>query len=953
MRHNKARFVTICQQVLVVGAALAVLGPAADVISLDVVTRPEAAVGTYSDVPAGPAAPSPAPAAPAAPTRVEKAPVDPTVTEVPVKPVETAAESPSTAAPASPEAAAADADVPRGGQVRVSAPEAVAGYGAVGVTWEAGAAAVEEDEITVQARTQQDGVWSDWSDLKYHAEEGPDTQSTEGRNARPGTDPLIVGDVDQVQTRVITSADVNAGDLQMAVVDPGRSKATREEAPAIDVPAAPSESDATTLETNQGEIALQAGTVARPTIYSRAQWGADERLRRSAPSYGTITAGFVHHTVNANNYTAEQVPGIIRSIYAYHVKTRGWNDIGYNFLLDRFGRIWEGRYGGVDRPVVGAHTSGYNSYSFAGSAIGNFEDVQPSTALLDAYGKLFAWKLSLHGVNAQSTTQKVGTRTLPAINGHRDVGSTACPGRYLYAQIPTIRTKAAQAQAGGTTTMPPRAGNPRVPNLAGDSYPDLVVRRASDGAAMVVPTGGLLSFGAQKTLSTGWSRYDVHQVVPDMNGDGRADMFVRVGSTGTAGIRPGNGAGGFGRALKATKAFIGYDLITPVGRFDSNRTADLVGRKKSTGNLVLFRGDGAGGFSKVRIATGFAGYRNLIATGDVSGDGRGDLLARTSTGALHRFNGNGSGGVTPRVAIPGSWPSPVLAGHGDLTGDGRGDLLLRTAAGGTYVAPGNGKGGFDPTLGPLTGSLAGLSSVATANITGTSDNDAVGFIGDSLVVVPHTGHQNLRPAIAAGVSFANANLVLNVGDWDGDGLGDAITRIASSGDLFLYRGLGAGRLAPGTLVDTRNFNGVTELAPAGDVNGDGKPDLIARKAGSVVLFPGAGTAPLGTAVTLRDAVTGDGLLSLGRWNADSTLDLAVRNSAPLTWLPNSTDAPRSLAGDLSGLGIAISAGDVTGDGRVDLLGVEGGRTWLLAGTTTGFAARRYLGADLAGYDLIG
>ncbi|RJS46620.1 hypothetical protein D4739_10600 [Nocardioides cavernaquae] len=942
MRHNKARFVTICQQVLVVGAALAVLGPAADVISLDVVTRPEAAVGTYSDVPAGTATPSPAPVAPAAPTRVEKAPVDPTVTEVPVKPVEAA----------SPQAAASDADVPRGGQVRVSAPEAVAGYGAVGVTWEAGAAPVEEDQITVQARTQQGGTWSDWSDVKYHAEEGPDARSAEGRNARPGTDPLIVGDVDQVQTRVITSAGVNADDLQMAVVDPGRSKATGEETPAIDGPATPSESDATTLETNQGDIALQAGTVARPTIYSRAQWGADESLRRAAPSYGTITAGFVHHTVNANNYTAEQVPGIIRSIYAYHVKTRGWNDIGYNFLLDRFGRVWEGRYGGVDRPVVGAHTEGYNSYAFAGSAIGNFEEVQPTTALLDAYGKLFAWKLSLHGVNAQSTTQKVGSRTLPAINGHRDVGSTACPGRYLYAQIPTIRTKAAQAQAGGTPTMTPRAGNPRVPNLAGDAYPDLVVRRASDGAAMVVPTGGLLSFGAQKTLSTGWSRYDVHQVVPDMNGDGRADMFVRVASTGTAGIRPGNGAGAFGRALKATTSFIGYDLITPVGRFDGNRTTDMVARQKSTGNLVLFRGDGTGAFSRVKMATGFAKYDRLVATGDLTGDGKVDLLARAA-GSLDRFAGNGVSGVGAPVRLPGTWGTSVLAGFGDLTGDGRGDLLLRNNAGNTYVAPGTGKGGFSATLGPLTGSLAGLSSVATANITGTADNDAVGFVGDSLVVVPHTGRQNLRPAIAAGVSFANANLVLNVGDWDGDGLGDAITRVASSGDLFLYRGLGAGRLAAGTLVDTRNFNGVTELAPAGDVNGDGRPDLIARKAGSVVLFPGAGLAALGTSVTLREAVTGDGLLSLGRWNADSTLDLAVRNSAPLTWLPNSTDAPRALAGDLSGLGTAISAGDVTGDGRVDLLGVEGSRTWLLAGTTTGFAARRYLGVELAAYDLIG
>ena len=114
-------------------------------------------------------------------------------------------------------------------------------------------------------------------------------------------------------------------------------------------------------------------------IYSRAQWGADEQHARASRSlhYGEVHAGFVHHTVNANNYTRAEVPAILRSIYAYHTQSRGWSDIGYNFLVDRFGRIWEGRYGGVDRPVVGAHTLGYNDDSFAMSAIGNFEIAQP------------------------------------------------------------------------------------------------------------------------------------------------------------------------------------------------------------------------------------------------------------------------------------------------------------------------------------------------------------------------------------------------------------------------------------------------------------------------------------------------------------------------------------------------------------------------------------------------
>ena len=159
----------------------------------------------------------------------------------------------------------------------------------------------------------------------------------------------------------------------------------------------------------------------------------------SSLHYFEVHAGFVHHTVNANDYTRAEVPGILRSIYAYHTQSRGWSDVGYNFLVDRFGRIWEGRYGGVDRPVVGAHTLGYNDDAFAMSAIGNFELVQPSQAMIEAYAALFAWKLSLHGVTATSSKQYVTKRYFQAINGHRDAASTACPGKYLYAKIPEIR----------------------------------------------------------------------------------------------------------------------------------------------------------------------------------------------------------------------------------------------------------------------------------------------------------------------------------------------------------------------------------------------------------------------------------------------------------------------------------------------------------------------------------
>jgi hypothetical protein len=892
--------------------------------------------------------------APPARARVATAPVQAEVTSVPV---DEKAPEPK------------DVAVPKGGEVVQTAPAKVDGFGTVGVTWKPGTR-LEDDDIKVQARTYADGHWSDWSEVKYEEAEGPDPTSAEGRAARPGTDPLVVGDVDKVQTRVVTAPGVETPDLQMAVVEPGDPAKTAVESPTITTGEASKVPADVTLPTDQGDVKLQADTtVPRPMIYSRAQWGADESLRKGTVSYGTIAAGFIHHTVNSNTYTADQVPGIIRSIYAYHTQTKGWNDIGYNFLIDRLGRIWEGRYGGVDKAVVGAHTEGYNSYSFAASAIGNYEEVQPSAETLDAYARLYAWKLSMYGIAADDTSQWVGSKYFQAINGHRDAGQTACPGKYMYAKIPDIRVAARKYQlAGGAAVVPPTTaptptptptptpvpvnGTARVPDIAGAAFPDLVARRASDGAAVVLPTGGLLSFGAPATVSTGWSRYNVKVLSPDLNGDGRSDMVVRIAKSGIAGVRPGRGDGTFGTAITPLKTFVGYDLVTPVGTFNGDRNADLVARRKSTGDLVLFRGNGAGGFSRVKLAGGFGSVNRLVATGDVSGDGKADLLARSADGRMRRYNGDGAGHLGAGRLIPGTWNYPTVTGMGDLTGDGPGDLLVRDSAGALWVAPGNGTGSFGQLV-PVDGSIGNLAGVAVAPVSGSPEPDLVGFAGDALVMATNTGRTNVGRAIPAGPSFALASQVLNVGDWDGDRHGDVITR-QTDGTLVLYRGTGTGTLAAGTLLDSRDFHAVSMLTAAGDVNGDGKPDLTAVKGGQLVLYPGNGRAALGTAKVLNPSVSGSALLDLGRWDANGTLDTGILSASGLAWLPGNLGTPKPLAADLSGLSGVFAAGDVTGDGRPDLIGrSEPGKLWLLPGTASGFGARRYLGTGFAGYDLLG
>jgi hypothetical protein len=196
---------------------------------------------------------------------------------------------------------------------------------------------------------------------------------------------------------------------------------------------------------------LAAGP-GQPPIIARAAWAGD-RGPATAPSYGDVRMMFVHHSVNANGYSAAEVPELLLSIYEFHRYVRGWNDIGYNYAIDAYGRVWEARAGGIDQAVVGAQAGGYNLESAGVVMLGTFAAVLPTAAALATLTRLLAWKLSLHGVPVSGTnTVEVdptdafytafapGQRvTLPRIAGHRDGCTTDCPGDDLYAHLPAVR----------------------------------------------------------------------------------------------------------------------------------------------------------------------------------------------------------------------------------------------------------------------------------------------------------------------------------------------------------------------------------------------------------------------------------------------------------------------------------------------------------------------------------
>jgi hypothetical protein len=183
-----------------------------------------------------------------------------------------------------------------------------------------------------------------------------------------------------------------------------------------------------------------------PLIIPRSSWGANELIKRAAPRYADRLAfAVVHHTAGSNSYTRQQSAAIVRAIQVYHVKANGWNDLGYNFLVDKYGQVFEGRAGGVDRNVIGAHAEGFNTGSAGVSVLGNYQGRPLPAAAEAALAKVLAWRLDVAHVDPTSTLDWISTGNprfrsgvpvaLRAIVGHRDVGFTQCPGSGVFSRF--------------------------------------------------------------------------------------------------------------------------------------------------------------------------------------------------------------------------------------------------------------------------------------------------------------------------------------------------------------------------------------------------------------------------------------------------------------------------------------------------------------------------------------
>lgn len=298
----------------------------------------------------------------------------------------------------------------------------------VGVSW-AGPGGV------LWVRVRRGGVWSRWVDASPRGHE-PD--GAVAGQARTVGEPVWAGGGDAVEvrsSRLLSGVRVHLVRAQLPVVGSAVSSAVSRYATPV-YPAGP----------------------GQPQIIARHVWANAACRPRKRAGVGDVRLGFVHHTENANSYSPAESAAMVQAICLFHRNVRGWNDMGYNFLVDRFGQIFEGRAGGIDEPVVGAQAGGYNLFSTGVGVLGNFLGTPPSAAAVDAVERLLAWKLSLHGVPAQGDVAVVVNKagavyskypagahvTLQRISGHRDADSTDCPGDAMYRRLPELRQRVAQ-----------------------------------------------------------------------------------------------------------------------------------------------------------------------------------------------------------------------------------------------------------------------------------------------------------------------------------------------------------------------------------------------------------------------------------------------------------------------------------------------------------------------------
>jgi hypothetical protein len=502
--------------------------------------------------------------------------------------------------------------------------------------------------------------------------------------------------------------------------------------------------------TEPPQAGVATAATARPAIISRAGWGAVESVRRAHPEYSsTVKAAVIHHTVQSNRYAPSESAALIRADYLYHVRTRGWNDIGYNFLVDRYGRVFEGRYGGVTRPVLGAHAGGFNTYTTGVAMLGTFSSSRPPAAMVSAIKRLLAWKLDLTHVDpkGKTTLQSAGGANVryPAgrklfastIFGHRSTSFTDCPGSPTIGLLRSIR--AAVAKIGGPKIFQGRVSAGRVRPQSGGSV-GVTARFNAKLRWRVTVTGSNLA------------------TVRSFTGVGTRARVRWNGRTAGGALAPP------GWATVTVTAAAGRSVARPAtSRVFVDRAAPPAGTSTGGFSKGAWRVNNTNAEQLSRSARVFASYRfgragDIPVVGDWDGDGTQTLgVVRPSKAAgTNRFLLRNSRGLVPEF-IFGRYGDRILVGDWD------------------------GNGTWTPAA-----VRAGVWSLRNANSAGPSETVRFGRAGDRYLAGDWDGDGDFTLGVRRGATFWFRNARGSgpaqfhttfgrpgdlgfVGDWDGNG----------------------------------------------------------------------------------------------------------------------------------------------------------------------------------------
>ncbi|MGW5639999.1 FG-GAP-like repeat-containing protein, partial [Streptomyces sp. NPDC003832] len=783
-------------------------------------------------------------------------------------------------------------------------------FSAVVVTWDDPEARTKG---TPQVRTRDvdSGDWSAWRDLVLEPGQAEGAEA-ERAALRGGTESVWTGESDGVEVRVVNADGTEAGGqpagLDVKLLDPGTDPRGGPEPAAFtaetDPPAeSPSPEESTgepvspapgTTTASPAESVTETptesptptptvpeprpSTVAKPPIITQAEWGASTEYN-GTPSYGTeIKAAVVHHTgVDSDNtLSCAESAARMRTIQQAHF-AQDYFDVGYNFVVDRCGQIFEGRSGGMDLPVIGAHDVGFNTDTLGISYIGNFESAKPTEAALDAIARVVAWKFGMYGVDATSKVTLVSRAplnqsgnkvaegqqiVLPRVFGHKDTNATACPGANLYPKLGGIATLAKSpgvSHALATTDLHRDgvsdlvAGTPKANRVT-------VVPGSVDGPVTALRTGLTQNSPGVPGTSESGDSFGASTALGDVNGDGHADLAI--GSPGEDDTS-GNADRGqvtvmYGPALTTGFSYTTTGITAAGARLGS---AVTVGDFNGDGRADVFSaGAGKGGSFHVRLTGGTTTYGSLTAatgavayldaaTGDFDRDGYADVA----------LNYRDAGGIGRVVRFAGSATGLTKAG-------------VLSVRGGRSVAVGdfNGNGYDDLVIGqPVASESGAISGGQLTMLFGT----ATGFTTTGMKVI----HQDTAGVPGGNESGDALGISVSAGDFDADGYADVLAGArnedltrggvnqVNAGTVVLVRGGSTGLTGSGALALSQETAGVPGSAETGDLfgtsvsltdlSGHGRADVTVGADGEdgtdgILLHVPAGSAGL----TYADAV---------------------------------------------------------------------------------------------------